>query len=286
VASVGIVVHRGREEAWALAGDAAAWLAERGHQVRLPPGDAKATGLTASVGPEEQFGEGLDLMLSLGGDGTMLRAVELVVPYGVPVLGVNVGHLGYLTTREPGELQGSLERFFAGSYDVEERMTLEVTAEVASTGQRFEGLTAMNEAWLEKAEPGHTVHMSVEVGGQPFTTYAADGIIVATPTGSTAYNLSVRGPILSPTLEAMVMTPVAPHQLFDFSLVVDPSQHIRIEVLGERVAILLVDGRAVCKVSAGDVVTCRKGNHVARLVTFGGRDFHRILKSKFGLQDR
>ncbi len=286
MASVGIVVHRAREEAWNLALEAAVWLAERGHEVRLPSDDAKLTGLVASGVPDEGLGEGLELMLSLGGDGTMLRAIDLVVPYGVPVLGLNVGHLGYLTTCEPAELTSALERFFAGDYEIEERMTIEVTADVASTGQRFDRLTAVNEAWLEKAQPGHTVHMSVEVGGQPFTTYAADGIIVATPTGSTAYNLSVRGPILSPTLEAMVMTPVAPHQLFDFSLVVDKSQHIRIEVLDERAAILLVDGRTVCEVSAGDVVTCRKGRHAARLVTFGGRDFHRILKSKFGLQDR
>lgn len=280
--SVALVLHRDRPEARTFADEAAGWLLERGHEVRVPASDAEATGLAHLSWPDDALVQDLDLAVSLGGDGTMLRTVDLVGHAGVPVLGVNVGHLGYLTECEPTALPGALQRFFTGDYGVEERMTLEVCSVV---GESAISLIALNEAWLERTSPGHTVRMAVAIGGKPFVTYAADGLIVATPTGSTAYNLSVRGPILSPQLHALVMTPVAPHQLFDFSLVLDPAEDVRIEVL-DRNATLLADGRAIGELRPGDAVVCRAGPHVARLVTFGGRDFHRILRAKFGLADR
>jgi NAD+ kinase len=262
-----MVVHRDRGEAVLLAKRATAWLAERGHEVRALNDDSTRDDLV--------------LALSLGGDGTMLRTVELVTPAGVPILGINVGRLGYLPECEPDDLEGALERFFGGDFVTEERMTLDVRSD-----GRFPPLLALNEAWLEKTLPGHTVHMRLSIGGSPFTTYAADGLIVSTPTGSTAYNLSVRGPIVSPTLQAMVVKPVSPHQLFDFPLVLGPDEEVRIEVLEGRTATLLVDGRNIGDLVPGDAITCRAGTHPARLVRFGARDFHRILKAKFGLTDR
>jgi NAD+ kinase len=276
-----MVVHRDRSEATLLAKRAIEWLAERGHTVRIPADDAEAAGLPELACPDDRLCDNLSLAVSLGGDGTMLRTVELVVAAGVPILGINVGHLGYLTECEPDDLEVALERFFASDYRTEERMTLDV-----STGGRYPSVMALNEAWLEKTVPGHTVHMRLSIAGEPFTTYAADGLIVSTPTGSTAYNLSVRGPIVSPTLRAMVVKPVAPHQLFDFPLVLGPDEEVRVEVLEGRTATLLVDGRNIGELVAGDVLTCRAGSHPARLVRFGARDFHQILKAKFGLTDR
>ena len=278
---VGMVIHRDRSEALLLAKRAIAWLADRGHEVRIPADDAEAAGLQELACPDDHLCDTLTLAVSLGGDGTMLRTVDLVASAGVPILGVNVGRLGYLPECEPDDLESALERFFGGDYVTEERMTLEV----ASDG-KFEAVTALNEAWLEKTVPGHTVHMRLAIAGSWFTTYAADGLIVSTPTGSTAYNLSVRGPIVSPTLRAMVVKPVSPHQLFDFPLVLGPEEEVRIEVLEGRTATLLVDGRNVGELVPGDAVTCRAGPHPARLVRFGERDFHQILKAKFGLTDR
>ena len=278
---VGMVVHRDRDEAALLAKRAAAWLADRGHTVRLPAEDAEIAGLDHFACPDEQLCDALDLAVSLGGDGTMLRTVELVAQAGVPILGVNVGRLGYLSECEPDDLEAALQRFFDGDFRTEERMTLDV----ASDG-KFPDVLALNEAWLEKTLPGHTVHMRLSLAGAPFTTYAADGLIVATPTGSTAYNLSVRGPIVSPTLGAMIVKPVSPHQLFDFPLVVSPDEEVRIEVLEGRTATLLVDGRNVGELQPGDAITCRGSAHPARLVRFRDRDFHQILKAKFGLTDR
>ncbi|HUP85844.1 MAG TPA: NAD(+)/NADH kinase [Acidimicrobiales bacterium] len=281
MATVGMVVHRDRSEAGLLAKRAITWLNERGHDVRLPADDAAVVGLEELACPDDRLCESLDLAVSLGGDGTMLRTVELVAEAGVPILGINVGRLGYLPVCEPDDLDGALERFFGGDFVLEERMTLDVR-----TGGKFAPILALNEAWLEKTVPGHTVHMRLSIAGSPFTTYAADGLIVSTPTGSTAYNLSVRGPIVSPTLGAMIVKPVSPHQLFDFPLVVSPQEDVRVEVLEGRTATLLVDGRNIGELVPGDAVTCRGGAHPARLVRFAERDFHQILKAKFGLTDR
>ncbi len=281
MAKVGMIVHRDRPEAGRLATRAVAWLAERGHEVRLPADDAEAAGLSQFACPDDRLCESLDLAVSLGGDGTMLRTVELVAPGGVPILGINVGHLGYLTECEPDELESALERFFSGEFVLEERMTLEVSSE-----GKFEVTHALNEAWIEKTMPGHTVHLRLGIAGEAFTTYAADGLIVSTPTGSTAYNLSVRGPVVSPTLRAMIVKPVSPHQLFDFPLVVGPDEEVRVEVLEGRLATLLVDGRHIGNLGPGDAMVCRAGAHPARLVRFGRRTFHQILKAKFGLADR
>jgi NAD+ kinase len=189
--------------------------------------------------------------------------------------------LGYLTECEPADLEHAFERFFAGDYRIEERMTLEV-----QTAGKFAPLLALNEAWLEKTVPGHTVHMRLSVAGTPFTTYAADGIIISTPTGSTAYNLSVRGPVVSPTLRAMVVKPVSPHQLFDLALVLADDEDVRVEILDGRTATLLVDGRTIGNLGSGDEISCRGGPPSARLVRFSAHNFHEIVKAKFGLADR
>jgi NAD+ kinase len=285
VAVVGMVVHPEREQAAELARDAAGWLAERGHEVRLPLRDAGIAGLSGLGSAEESFVRGLDVAVSLGGDGTMLRSIDLVAAECVPVIGVNVGQLGYLTEVEPTGLRMALKRFLAGSYEIEERMLLEVTVDAADIGTGSSFL-ALNEAVLEKTPMGHTVRLGVSVDGETFTPYAADGLIVATPTGSTAYAFSARGPIVEPTHRCLLMTPVSPHMLFDRSLVLAPSARVRIEVVGDRSATLSVDGNNLGALVRGDAMTCTASSLSARFVTFGPRDFLRILKTKFGLNDR
>jgi NAD+ kinase len=205
----------------------------------------------------------------------------MVAADGVPVIGVNVGQLGYLTEVEPEGLRMALKRFLAGSYEVEERMLIETTVDT-SDGRYL----ALNETVLEKTPMGHTVRLGVSVDGDFFTPYAADGLIVATPTGSTAYALSARGPIVAPTHRCLLLTPVSPHMLFDRTLVLDPTASVRIEVLGQRAATLSVDGRTLATLQQGDAIVCTAAAVAARLVMFGPRDFLRILKSKFGLSDR
>lgn len=313
MATIGFVVHSHREAALLLAKETAEWLAEHGHRAEIMQTSADPDHLEAPPG--------LDLAVSLGGDGTMLRTVDLVCHEDVPVLGVNLGHLGYLTVIEPSGLRNALSRFLAGDYIVEPRMTLDVTVgpppaapddETAVPGGRSapdgaEPVTAgdsegrqspgalrpvrvrrnaLNDVVLQRTHAGHTMHTEVAVNGTPFLNFACDSLILATPTGSTAYNLSARGPIVSPRARVQVLTPVAPHMLFDRSLVLDADEEVSITAGGEQPVDVVVDGWHTATLVPGQAVSCRRGDHDALLVTFGARDFHRILKSKFNLADR
>ena len=278
----GFVLHGEHDRAAEIAADVAGWLVERGHEVRLPADDAARAGLTdLAVGPGA-FTPGLDVVVSLGGDGTMLRTVDLVGEDGVPVIGINVGHLGYLTEVDPDGARMAVKRFLSGAYEIEDRMLLAVRVEGAEALE----VVALNEAVIEKTPSGHTVRLAVSVNGDFFTTYAADGLIVATPTGSTAYSFSARGPIVSPTHRCLVLTPVSPHMLFDRTLVLDPQATVRLEVVGHRPAAVSADGRELGVLRPGDALVCTASTRTARFVTFGGHDFLGILKSKFGLADR
>ncbi|MDP1820875.1 MAG: NAD(+)/NADH kinase [Acidimicrobiales bacterium] len=284
MATVGLVLHHERGQAAELATEAAAWLLGAGHDVRVPQPDADIAGLSEHAVSDGDLGPGLDVAVSLGGDGTMLRTVDLVAAAGVPIIGVNVGQMGYLTDIEPDGTLGALEQFLAGRRTIEERMLLRVRVEPAE-GEPVEHL-AFNEAVVEKTPMGHTVRLAVEVDGEFFTTYAADGLIVATPTGSTAYAFSARGPIVAPTHRALLLTPVSPHMLFDRTLVLEPDAELRLVVGGHRAATLSVDGRNLGELGRGDAIVCTASDRSARLVTFGPRDFLERLKSKFGLEDR
>lgn len=268
MAVIALLPHPARAQAIGLADDAARWLDERGHEVRRADDSL----------------DGLDLAVSLGGDGTMLYAVQHVCGQGVPVLGVNVGTLGYLTTVEPAHLFDALERFLGGDYLVEDRMMLSVSVR-RRNGDTIEA-TALNECVLEKTTSGHTVNVAISINDRPFMTAAADGMIVSTPTGSTAYNFSARGPIVSPLHRAIVLTPVSPHMLFDRALVLDPNETVELEVLENRAAIIVVDGRNLGTLEPGDHIRVCEAKHDAHFVTLDGRDFHQVLKAKFKLTDR
>jgi NAD+ kinase len=280
--AVGLVVHQAR--AREVAERAVRLLEEAGVEIRVCRTDAEGTGLDRYAVDRDKFAAGLDFAVSLGGDGTMLRTVDLVAAEGIPVLGVNVGQLGYLTEIETPQLEAGIERMLTGDYRISERMILEVT--VASDGATRGSRLALNEAVLEKVSSGHLVRLAVSINGKFFTTYAADGVIVATPTGSTAYNFSARGPIVSPQLRCLVLTPVSPHMLFDHSLVLGSDEELSFEVTGDPPVGLILDGREAGRLSAGDRVTCTQAPRPARLITFSPRDFHQVLKAKFGLADR
>ncbi len=286
MSSVLLVAHHERSEAPALARVAAAWLTTHGHSVWTTRTDGAALGLDDLI--DDRDASSADLVICIGGDGTTLRAVHLLDGAAVPIVAVNVGLLGYLTEVEPPLLEAALERWFAGPADghwtIDERMMLEVT--IVAAGVDTTTRLALNEAVVEKQEPGHTVRLSVDIDGAPFTSYAADGLILATPTGSTAYSLSARGPVLSPRLKAVLLTPVSPHMLFDRSLALDPSELVGVEVLGHRPVMVSIDGQPLCTLIEGDRVEVRASAKVATFVRFTDRKFHQILKAKFGLADR
>lgn len=285
MSTVLIVAHHDRASARGAATTAIEWLQRGGHRVVVHPGDAGAVGRADLVADDAI--EQADLCLTMGGDGTILRAVHLVAERQVPLIGVNLGWLGYLTEIEPSMIRSALERWLegpgAGDWYIDERMMLSLEVDANGARQRW---VALNEGVIERGEPGHTIRMQVSIAGAPFTSYAADGLIVATPTGSTAYSFSARGPVVSPRHRAMIVTPVAAHMLFDRPLVLTADEDVEVELLGYRPAVLTIDGQARVELKAGDTIHVTTADTVARFIRFGERRFHQILKAKFELPDR
>jgi len=282
MAVIALNIHDTRDDANAQARKFKEWLADQGHEMReVPPlfsPEADAIDRNALV-------DGLDLMVSLGGDGSVLRSVALVADAGVPVLGVNFGRMGYLTEIEPDGLQRAVARCLASEHTVEERMRVWAQVERAD-GTIEDAGAALNEVVIENIASGRTVELELSIDTGRFTSYSADGLILATPTGSTAYSLSARGPIVAPTHEAFIVTPVSPHMLFDRSLVLAPSSLVRVTITRDRPASIAVDGRPFTRLETGDSVICTRSPHPARFIVFGERDFLGVLKANFGLADR
>jgi NAD+ kinase len=289
VSTVLLVAHHDRAEAASLCAAAVRWLGDHGHDAVMTADDAHAVGVPLGSTGTYRAGDGVDLAVSLGGDGTMLRTVSILAGLPVPVMGVNLGLLGYLTEVDPGEFISALGRWAAGPeagrWSVDERMMLSIAVHRAD-GTAGPVFTALNEAVLEKQETGHTIRMLVTIDGSAFTSYAADGLILATPTGSTAYSMSARGPVVSPRLRAMLVTPVSPHMLFDRTLVLDPGETVCVEILGHRAAALSIDGQPGTTLVGGDSIVAAPSPHAARLLRFGERRFHQVLTAKFGLTER
>lgn len=277
-----LVAHRERDAASTHANEVARWCAAHDIEFWMPTEDAGVLSM-AEHGSDRRAADA-DLVVSLGGDGTMLRSVDLLAGADVPLLGVNLGSLGYLTEVEPDAMTRALDRLRLdpadGEWHLDERMLLDVAVNGAVVGR------ALNEAVVEKNQSGHTVRLLARIDGVPFTHYEADGLIVSTPTGSTAYSLSARGPIVSPRHRAILLTPVSPHMLFDRSLVLSPEEVVEIEVSGHRRADVAIDGQPAAVLDPGDVVRCSPSAAVAKFVRFGAYRYHQILKSKFGLTDR
>lgn len=282
--AVAFVAHHERDHAGVVATRAIEWLRSHGHDAWLVADDAAVLGLDELAG--ERSAASADALVAIGGDGTMLRSVGLLEGAPVAVLGVNMGALGYLTEIEAHELDAVLPRLVAGpeagAWRLDHRMLLSITVSGSLSGT----WRALNEVVVEKHEAGHTIRLLARIAGEPFTSYAADGLIVATPTGSTAYALSARGPVVSPQHRALLLTPVSPHMLFDRTLVLDPREDVEIELAGFRVGELAIDGRVLGTLAPGDVVHCRAAEQTAAFVRVRPHHFHQILKAKFGLADR
>jgi NAD+ kinase len=285
MSSLGLAVHRFRPDALAVARAVAEWAAN--HNMSVVADEADLASI-ASANVTAGDVSSVDVLVSVGGDGTMLRAVRSLNGASTPIIGVNLGMLGYLANVEQDSIIDALSTWHSGTLGVnfhfDDRMLLDVA--IWTNGARKANVLALNEVVIEKKEAGHTVRLGVDIDKAPFTTYAADGLIIATPTGSTAYSMSARGPILSPRLRALLMTPVSPHMLFDRSMVLDPSEAVRVEVLGHREVNVATDGGLVHSLRPGDVVEVRAAKEVARFMRFEEQRFHQVLKSKFGLNDR
>ena len=279
--TVGFVIHGGRPAAVEAAADLVAWLKTQRVASRSLSEDRldadEVTGL-------ERFPDDLGLVVSVGGDGTFLRAAYQALRAECPVMGVNVGRMGFLTEVDPQDAVLLLERAIAGTARVEERLA--VVAEPERGTDWTEPQWGLNEVMVEKGARHRVVRLAVFFEDEYVTTFSGDGVIVATPTGSTAYSFSARGPIVNPAVACLVVTPVAAHMVFDRSFVLGAGERITIEVLGEEQGLLSADGRHSLPLPVGARVSVRVADQRLNLIRReGAHSFYRKVRDRFHLPD-
>ncbi len=278
-----LVTHTGRKDSTEHARTVAKDLIEAGFTVRVVAEEAPEVDLKGVVpvgGPDAA--QGVELVFALGGDGTLLRAAELARPAGAPLLGINLGKVGFLAEAEVADLDGAVRRAVARQYTVEERLTVDVS--VTHDGGVLASSWALNEASVEKAARERMLEVRVDVDGQRLSRYGCDGVVCATPTGSTAYAFSAGGPVVWPGVEALLLVPISAHALFSRALVASPSSTIEITVDPHGpAAVLFCDGRRVFDVPPGSVITVRRGATPVYLAQLEPRSFTDRLVAKFGL---
>jgi NAD+ kinase len=280
-----LVAHTGRKDIVDLCREAAGRLLAAGFEVRMLASEAAEIGLAGevrSVPADDGAAAGAELVLVLGGDGTFLRAAEFARPAGAGLLGVNLGHVGFLAETEPEALADTVRAIVARRYDVEERLTLDVA--VLVNGQRTASGWALNEASVEKASRERMLDVVLEIDGRPLTSFGCDGVLCASPTGSTAYAFSAGGPVVWPDVQALLVVPTSAHALFARPLVIAPESTATVVVAEHGPpALLSCDGRRTVPVPAGARVTVRRGELPVRIVRMQARTFTDRLVAKFQL---
>ena len=276
---LGIFGNREKPEVRLLLPALVRWIRERGARVTLEAGIARGTrGVGAGV-PLATLVRKVELLLVLGGDGTMLHASRAAGKASVPIFGVNLGGLGFLTETSADALHPALTRLLRGDFELERRMMLE--ARVRSTGGNAWTAIGLNDAVIHARDRSRVVAMDVRIGTMPIGTLVADGLIVATPTGSTAYSLSAGGPIVRPTIEALLATPISPHTFAFRPLLVGADESIRARVReGHAPAALTVDGQRSRNLTVRDEVTIRRAKTHVDLVVLEHGTFYQVLRTK------
>jgi NAD+ kinase len=273
-----------KQELWSPVAKVVEWFRERGHDFWLhepiAAGLIERNLIPTAVGREHSVTdvvEAGDLVLSFGGDGTLLRTAHLTGPNDTPLLGVNIGRLGFLADIEVDQLFDALEAIVAGNYEVEERMVLEAR----SNGPSFDTQWALNEFVVNRSGDAGLINVEVAVDGTPLNTYWADGLILGTPTGSTAYSLSTGGPIIAPGVDAMILTPIAPHTLTVRPIVLPADSTLTCHVLGDdQPYVFSADGRSTAFDGADLTFTVERAHHTVNLVKLPGQHFFHTLRSK------
>ncbi len=282
-----LVTHVGRPEAQQLAADVASRLLAADVAVVAPAEELDGTPLAEVEGvravPHDSAALGCELVVVLGGDGTILRGAELSRGSGVPVLGVNLGHVGFLAEVEREDIDATVERICAQDYTVEERTTLEVTAR--EDGHVVFESWALNEVTVEKASRERMLELTLEIDGRPLSTWGCDGVVMATPTGSTAYAFSAGGPVVWPDVEALLVVPISAHALFSRPVLVGPNSRLVVEVLRDTASggVVWCDGRRAVGLPPGARIEVQRSSEPVRLARLSSGGFTDRLVEKFAL---
>lgn len=280
---VGIVAKSQEPKAIEMIRSLVPWLTRRGRRVLLEDGIAQDGAILCS---KKQLARESDLIISLGGDGTLLNIAPLIERPDVPILGVNLGGLGFITEIGPDEIESVLANTLEGNYEVEQRMTLGVRVHSSSkTGScRFR---VLNDAVIAKGARSRIILLETYIAGKYLCTYRADGLIISTPTGSTAYSLSAGGPIIEPTLSAIVLSPICPHTLTNRPIVLPGAANVSVTVRSSGDTVILSpDGQQGVRLNNGDKVETRDYGRPVSLIRLPSRSYYDILRAKLKWGER
>ena len=272
------------KNAASVAAGVSSMLRGRGIQTSFPAEDlARLNALGESQGLLEYQNQQIDMAIVLGGDGTILRAAEVLWEKPAPILGVNLGHVGFMAEAEKSDLEKTLDLVLAGKYSIRERTTLNVS--VVQDGKEVFSSWALNEVALEKSARERMIEVVLEVEKRPLSSFGCDGVLVSTATGSTAYAFSAGGPVVWPNLEAFVVVPISAHALFSRPFVIDPDSPVAIEVLQRSPGsgVISCDGRRTFNLGPGARVEVTKGSKPVKMVTLSDEPFADRLVRKFNL---
>lgn len=276
---VGIYVNPTKKHAWEVANQLVHLLEQHGSKPVLEPATADYLKRSDLALPFEQFHQRVELVFVLGGDGTLLGVARALAPYPIPILGINLGHLGFLSEAEPHNLADSVRQILAKRYIVEERMMLET--QLFRAGKRTHTFQALNDVGIAKGSFSRMVTNKVLVNGMLLGKYSGDGVLISSPTGSTAYSLSAGGPIISPNVEVLLFTPIAPHTLTARPIVLSPDDEVEIQVLSDHEDLgLTVDGQLGVQLQHGDQILVRRSPYTTQLVKWRENTFFEVVREK------
>ncbi|MGD8191533.1 NAD(+)/NADH kinase [Brevibacillus ginsengisoli] len=276
---IGIVANKGKPEARIVARDLLYLLETKGVICRIEEGIAQDIGRSDIGIPLDQFGQEVELVCVLGGDGTLLSIARQLAGFSLPMLGINLGTLGFLSEAEPENLQDAVENLLKGAYGIEERSMLE--AKLIRQGQEIGSFTAMNDVGIAKGSFCRIIQCAVYLDDSYVATFSGDGIIISSPTGSTAYSLSAGGPIMAPNVHGILLTPVAPHSLTARPMVLSADQVIRVEVdaIHDEIG-LSIDGQFGAKLVGGDELLIYQSPYVTPLIKWKPGNFFEAIRTK------
>ncbi|OPX86558.1 MAG: putative inorganic polyphosphate/ATP-NAD kinase [Pelotomaculum sp. PtaB.Bin104] len=277
--TIGLVVNLKKKGVVCLVGEIVRWLEGRGCKVLVEEAAAGAIGLARLGTAQNCLVEQAECVIVFGGDGTLLSTTRKVASAEIPIIGVNLGHLGFLTEVDLPEVLPALEKLLSGNYIIDERMMLE--AQVYREGQVVEQFVGLNDAVISKGAFARLIMLETYVNEQYVNTYPADGLIIASPTGSTAYSLSAGGPLVTPDLDLMLITPICPHSLWARPLVVAPESVTKVVVLSSHGEVkLTMDGQHGFQLQQHDQVILKRATNKAKFIRLQGRGFFDVLRKK------
>ncbi len=275
----GILFNEEKKGAVKFAKKVAQWLEERDQIVCFPPKEGSL--LEKNTIGYDRFPASIDVAVVLGGDGTFLRAARYLAPHGIPILGVNIGRLGFLVSESLPTLESALTAVWRDEYILDERVILQ--ARIIRDGKLYRKVFALNDLVVMKGAFARIIHIDLYVDDKFLVSYPADGVIVSTPTGSTAYSLSAGGPIVSPSVNAIVVTPICAHTLYSRSLVLSSDRRLYVEVKSDHEDLMLTqDGQEGLNIVPGDVIEIFRASFNVKIVSFKGRSYFDILRKKLG----